>query len=207
MAMELEALYGSGGLTVAFGTLDHYSVSLFAFSERSDGAEVRAFAGSGAISDAFSQQRPFMDVMRGAVVGATFGALIAYGARTFAAASDVDDGIIESMPMLARVPLVAASMKRLSELREASPEAAELYADMLARCNELLEAEAGLHPNLSQFRINRTCCDFKRGLKQLCAKAGENRAFMDTARQLVATESEILDDFCEKYLHNMVLGR
>jgi hypothetical protein len=148
-----------------------------------------------------------MDVLRGAVMGATFGALISYGARSFGGENEADAAIIESMPMLARVPLVAASMTRLAELKDAGPEAASLYAAMLARCNELLEAEAGVHPQLSQFRINRTCCEFKRGLKQLCAKAGENRAFMDAARQLMATESEILEDFSQKYLHNMVLGR
>lgn len=148
-----------------------------------------------------------MDVIRGAVVGATFGALVAYGARAFATADDGDSAALEAVPQLARVPLLAASMHRLAELKDASPAAREVYEEMLAQCNELLEAEVGLRPALSQFHTNRVCCAFKRGVKQLCAKAGENRAFMEAARQLVATESEIVDDFCEKYLHNMVLGR
>lgn len=148
-----------------------------------------------------------MDVVRGAVVGATLGALGAYAMRAFAVQeAAVDETTLSVAPHLRSNPILAASLHRLSELKEANPRSSEIYLGMLQSCETLLRAERADDDNLSQFRLNRVCSGLKRSLRQLCAAAGENRNFTEAARTLVATETDIINDFCERFLHNMVIG-
>ena len=149
-----------------------------------------------------------MDVLRGACVGATMGALVAYGIRTFAPhpetqMSEEDDTLA---PLLTSAPIVRASFQRLHELKASNPQADEQYTSMLKLVNVLIAADLGKKSH-SQFHLNRTCNDLRRGLKSLCAVAGTNREYADTARTLFATEKPTIDEFCDRFLHNMVLGR
>ena len=149
-----------------------------------------------------------MDLARGAVVGATIGAFSAYAMRAFAPAQQLDhnDPTFSVAPHLIGNPLLAASFQRLGELKDANAEAEQMYASMLTLCERLLQSEhAETKP--SKFRLNRMCSEFRRSLKQLCAAAGMNREFTEAARTLLATESGIIEEFCERYLYNMVLGR
>lgn len=149
--------------------------------------------------------------MRGLVVGGTLGALVSYGWRTFSVSSEVllDQDDAQIAPLLSSNPLLSACFHRLSELKAASPSAKDQFQRMLGLCNDLMRAERGMRSEKprSQFHLNRDVAEFKRSLKTLCAIAGENRQYVDASRTLLATEKQVMDEFCDRFLHNMVLGR